>query len=68
MKHCIAIVFSCLVGSGIALPLRAQEGKLPAPPPLEQEESLNLIKQIFKSEYSKRTTTARRDLSKVLLS
>lgn len=68
MKHCIALVFSCLVGSGIALPLRAQEGKLPAPPPLEQEESLNLIKQIFKSEYSKRSTAARRDLSKVLLS
>ena len=68
MKHCIALVFSCLVGSGIALPLRAQEGKLPAPPPLEQEESLKLIKQIFKSEYSKRTTAARRDLSKVLLS
>lgn len=68
MKHCIALVISCLVAFGIALPLRAQVGKQPAPPPLEQEESLKLIKQIFKSEYSKRTTAARRDLSKVLLS
>ncbi|MCH2368363.1 MAG: hypothetical protein MK554_14270, partial [Planctomycetes bacterium] len=37
------------------------------PPPLEQEEKAKLIKQLFKSEYSKRTTVARRDLGKVLL-
>ena len=68
MKHCIALILSCLVGSGLALPLLAQEGKLPAPPPLEQEESLKLIKGLFKSEYSKRSTAARRDLSRVLFS
>ena len=67
MKHCIALVLSCLVGCALTLPLRAQEGKLPVPPPLEQEEKAKLIKQLFKSEYSKRTTVARRDLGKVLL-
>ena len=68
MKHCIALVLSCLVGCALTLPLRAQEGKLPVPPPLEQEETAKLVKQLFKSEYSKKTTVARRDLGKVLLS
>jgi len=67
LKYCIALVLSCLVGCALTLPLRAQEGKLPVPPPLEQEEKAKLIKQLFKSEYSKRTTVARRDLGKVLL-
>lgn len=68
MKHCIALVLSCMVSLVLTLPLRAQEGKLSAPPPLEQEEKVKLIKQLFKSEYSKRSAGARRDLSKVLLS
>ena len=68
MKHFIALVLSCLAGCALTLPLRAQEGKLPVPPPLEQEEKAKLIKQLFKSEYSKRTVAARRDLGKVLLS
>ena len=68
MKHCIALVLSCLMGCALTLPLRAQEGKLPVPPPLEQEEKAKLVKQLFKSEYSKKTTVARRDLGKVLLS
>ena len=67
MKHCIALLFSCLVGSGLVLPLYAQQGKLPAPPPLEQEEKVKLIKQFFKSEYSKKTVAGRVSLGKLLL-
>ncbi len=67
MKHCIALLFSCLLGSGLVLPLCAQQGKLPAPPPLEQEEKVKLIKQFFKSEYSKKTPAGRVALGKLLL-
>ena len=48
--------------------IRDREGKLPEPPPLEQEETGKLIKKLFRSEYSKKSTSARRDLAKVLLS
>ena len=68
MNRFIAPIIICLVGFAYSLPGFSQEGKLPEPPPLEQEETGKLIKKLFRSEYSKKSTSARRDLAKVLLS
>jgi hypothetical protein len=66
LNRYIAPIFICLVAFAYSLPAFSQAGKLPQPPPLEQEETSKLIKKLFKSEYSKRGIAARRDLAKVL--
>ena len=68
MNRFIAPIIICLVGFAYSLPGFSQEGKLPEPPPLEQEETGKLIKKLFRSEYSKKNSAARRDLAKILLS
>ena len=50
LNRFIAPIIICLVGFAYSLPGFSQEGKLPEPPPLEQEETGKLIKKLFRSE------------------